>query len=333
MHFVLEESSWAWDGMNREAYIERMEQLLDRLDVARSRREVFAASSVLLAQPILGATTLADLLWDQELSLKLPHEVSERLIPHISAMAFWDDEIEWPELDVDIAGNNVLSPSTALAHARMVRGQATACFPLPGTWRGAQQVQVGGVVRSVHFVVDEASHRSFFRDAGQATPGDKAGLEALAPHAFPDLFFLDGVWDGLRLFEGGYRRVRDALHNLLAVLDDHGGWVFTDDTGRLSPQEGVPTEGKQHVPVTNQLIQRRFIGWGLDIAPEHLDVYNHHECRRARERTLGSQVLYCEWHFKLEQHINRVHIHGPIPQSNGKLIVAIFRDHLPLPGN
>ena len=37
MRFVLEESSWAWDGQDRDGFIERLEQLLDRTDVARER--------------------------------------------------------------------------------------------------------------------------------------------------------------------------------------------------------------------------------------------------------------------------------------------------------
>jgi hypothetical protein len=45
------------------------------------------------------------------------------------------------------------------------------------------------------------------------------------------------------------------------------------------------------------------------------------------------RTLYCEWHYKFEPHINRAHVHPPIPESGGKMIIAIFRDHLPLPGD
>ena len=47
-------------------------------------------------------------------------------------------------------------------------------------------------------MVDEASYRNFFHDILEVEGANEAELEALAAHAFPDLFFLDGVWDGLR---------------------------------------------------------------------------------------------------------------------------------------
>jgi hypothetical protein len=330
MRFVLEEASWAWDGSNREAYIERIELLLDRLDVARERHESFAASRELLEQKILDAHTLNDLFWSPDLPLNLPSEVRQRLAALFLAIRYWDDEIEWPAVDVVIAGTRVLSPSAALAHARVNQRAATACLPLPGRWSGPCELAVEEVKKQVHFVVDEPSHRAFFRDILELERADEAVLAELVPHAFPDLFFLENVWDGLRQFQGGYARVRDDLHHLLAVLDDHGAWVFTDETGRLSSDDPVSGEAKR-TPLTNQLIERRFKRWGFEIAPENPDVRANGACRRARERELKGQTLYCEWHYKFEKHVNRAHIHPPVGVSGGKVVVAIFRDHLPLP--
>lgn len=330
MRFLLEEASWAWDGSDRASYIERLEQLLDRLDVARERGEPFAATRALLDQTILGPHTLFDLFWGLSSPLRLPPEVRQRVDALFGAIRYWDDEMDWPGIEVLIAGTPVISPSAALAHARALEGRMTACVPLPGPWSGPCEVTAGEVTRRIHFVVDEASHRAFFRDALDVERVDETGLAALAPHAFPDTFFLDGVWDGLRHFEGGYFRVRGALHQLLSVLDDHGAWVFTDQTGRLSPKEPRPS-GDSAVPVTNQLVERRFRGWGLEIAPENPNVRANGECRRARERKLGGRTLYCEWHYKFHPRINRAHIHPPVPESGEKVIVAIFRDHLPLP--
>lgn len=184
----------------------------------------------------------------------------------------------------------------------------------------------------VHFVVDEPTHRGFFREAVAAQKLDLHAVEALAPHAFPEIHFVDGVWRDARRFDGGYARAREALLGFLAVLDDHGAWVFTDSTGRLSPGEPV-SEASKLVAVTRALIERRFHGWGLVVAPENPDVFRDAECRRARTLTLGSQQLYCEWHYKLERNTNRVHIHEPTPASGGKVIVAVYADHLPLPGD
>lgn len=330
MRFVLEESSWAWDGTRREDYIERIEQFIDRLDVIRERGEAHAASREWFSQTVLGSYTLYELLWNPDLPLNLPPEVQQRFAALLGPLHYWDDEREWPGLEARIGDAEVLSPAAVLAHERVSAGQATACVPLPGRFRGPCDVSVGPRTERVHFVADEASHRAFFRDALDVERVNEAELEQLAPHAYPDLHFLEDVWKGLGHFEGGYARVRDSLHRLLAVLDDHGAWVFTDTTGRLSPSDPKPADGKKH-PITNQLIERRFIGWGFAVAPERPNVREDTTCRQARERVLKGRTLYCEWHYKFEPHINRAHIHAPVPQSDGRLVVAIFKNHLPLP--
>jgi hypothetical protein len=332
MRFVLEEASWAWDGSDPGGYVERIEQLLDRLDVARDREEEYAASRELLAQSILPGLMLCDLLFNPDSPLAIPREVIERVSATFGSIRYWDDALEWPAIDVEIDGEAVVSPSAALAHARVGKSLATACLPLPGRWAGRKEVSVQDRKERVHFVVDAGTHRAFFRDALDVERVDEAGLAALAPHAFPDLWCLDDLWDGVRHFEGGYARVRDGLHQFLAVLDDHGAWIFTDETGRLTEAERSSPE-QRPVPASNQVIERRFRARGLEIAPENPDVKADGRCRRAREKVLRGRTLYCEWHCKFEPHINRAHLHPPVPESGGKVIIAIFRDHLPLPGD
>lgn len=332
MRFVLEEASWGWDGTDRDGYVERIERLLDRLDVARERGEGYAASRELLEQKIVGDFSLADLFWSSDSLLSLGREVEERVNALFGAIHYWSDDMEWPAIDVVVAGEALSFSSAVLAHARVARGEATACVPLPGRWSGPLDVVVAGHAERVHFVVDSASHRSFFRDALDVERVDEDGLAKLSEHAFPDLCFLPDVWDGVRHFQGGYARVRDDLHRLLAVLDDHGAWVFTDRTGRLSPDEPEPNPAIAK-PVTDDLVMARFRGWGLVITPESIEVRNDGKFRRPRERSLGGETLYCEWHYKFERHINRAHIHAPVAASGGRLVVAIFRDHLPLPGD
>lgn len=329
MHFVIEESSWAWDGENREEYIERIEQLLDRLDVALERGEDFATSTELLVQSVAGFA-LVDVLWNPEGPLSLPVQVRERLTPIFNQLTCWDETEPYTEFEAVIAGEEVLSPSSVLVHGLVRLGAVVACLPLPGRWSGETPVVVGEQAAMIHFVVDEPTHRRFFRSAMAAQKLDALAAEALAPHAYPDTFFLEGVWGGLRSFEGGYTRVRDSLLRFLAVFDDHGRWVFTDESGCLSPDDPVPGDGRR-VPVTNAIVQRRFIGWGLDLAPEKPNVREDGVCRRARTRSLAGEDLYCEWHYKIELHANRVHVHRPTQGSGGRAIVAIFADHLPLP--
>lgn len=156
MRFVLEESSWRWDGSDREGYIERIEQLLDRLDVAQGRDEPFAASSELQHQQVYGEWTLVDLLWQTDSPLALPWEVRERLATRLGAMRWWDEGDEYPAVfEVEIGEQRRLSPGAALCCERVHAGRATACLPLAGHLSGPCLVRAGAVTAPVHFVTNE----------------------------------------------------------------------------------------------------------------------------------------------------------------------------------
>ena len=327
MRLVVEESSWTWDGADGAAFVERIERLLDRLDVACDRGEELAACRALFEQKILGAD-LGEILWGSD----IPMEVQQRISAHFNRMRFWDDEVDdYPGLEATIAGVTVFSPSASFVHAQLGQGQLVACLPLPGMYSGPVPVVASDRAELVYFITDETSHRGFFR-AAIAAGNDSKRAGALAAHAFPDTCFLDGVWRGLRDFAGGYARVREPLLRFLGLFDDHGAWVLTDETGRLTQEEPAPGD-RRRVGVSNDLIERRFRAWALDTAPEKPNVRDDPRCRRARERTLGGELLYCEWHYKIEPHINRVHFHRPTKASQGRPIVAIFHEHLPLPGD
>lgn len=333
MRLVLEESSWRWNGVDPGDYAKRIDQLLERLAVAFQRGEPFAASSELTGQQVFNEWRLIDLIWQNGSPLALSHEVREELAVVLGRMHWWDEEDEYPAVfEVEIDGQRYLSPSAALCCERVNTGRATACLPLPGGLSGPHSVRAGSVESVVHFVTDEKTHRAFFRDVLDVERADERRLPELAPHAFPDICFLDGVWRGLRAFEGGYERVRGNLIRLLTALDDFGAWAFTDTTGRRSPQEVAPDDGREQ-PVTDHLIEQRFVGWGLRVAPEKPNVRADKLCREARERMLGGRRLYCEWHCKLEAHVNRVHFHKPVAESDSKIVVAILADHLRLPGD
>lgn len=73
-------------------------------------------------QHILGGHTLAELLWDSDLPLRLTHEVRQRIDAHMNMMSYWDEEADWPAIEVAISGRALCSPSAALAHARVHDG-------------------------------------------------------------------------------------------------------------------------------------------------------------------------------------------------------------------
>lgn len=325
MLLLVEEASWQLDGgpgePSWEAYASRLEKFFDRLDVARERGEPYQASRELLEQAIGSGKRLHEVLWSELLS----RDVRERAAAHFGRMSYWDDERDYVSLDAVIEHEPVFSPSAALAAQLSARGDVVSCVPLPGRWQRRVEVVVEGQSAMVWFVVDEPTHRGWLRHALASAGNDASALRRLAPHAFPDLWFHSEVWDGLRHFEGGYDRVREALHRFLSLLDDEGAWIFSDRSAALLRSESSAGE----LPVTRRLIQQRFGAHGLDVAPESPDVANDRAQRRARERTIGGRALYCEWHFRIERHINRVHFHEPVPESNGRVVVAIFHSHLP----
>lgn len=324
-YFVIEESSWQHEAVDRVSYVERIEQWLDSLDRAWERQEGACASHVLLTVEVFNQT-LADVFW----SGGLPWEVQERITTHFNRMNYWDDEGEYQKWDARVGGLSLeFAPSLAYTHRRVSDGDLVACLPLPGRWRGRIEVGDASDLALVHFVVDDATHRDFFRHGIELQKLDLASIENLVPHAYPSTRFLDHTWRDARDFEGGYARVRESLLAFLAMFDDHAGWIHRDESGRIHPSESA--DDVKRVPVTRHLIEQRFRGFGYEVAPESPEVASDSKCRRARERDVGGRIIYCEWHYKIQRHTNRVHFHGPIPESDDLPIIAIFCQHLPLP--
>ncbi len=250
-----------------------------------------------------------------------------------------------PKIDDDDAHQQALveGPSAAFAHPpwesetgtleltwaylRCLTGTPTALLHCAGDATHTV-TRPNGPALAITGVSTEAGHRGFWRST--ARRDGQRSLEGLAPHAWPDLYFVPGVWREVDDFEGGYAGVNRALHDALDALDTNGAWAMTAAPPALRPSE-PSNPGGAYPP--NQLIEERLRGLRLDAAPEKPNVYADPACRKVRERKVGSQTLYCEWHVKLEPHRNRVHFHRPTSGSDDRLIVAIFHRHLRLPGD
>lgn len=333
MSFVIDGSEWCFDGWSAEEIDHRLGGLVDRIDVARSRGERVWIGDDLQTRHVMGDLSVWD-LWSPDSPVELPRELRQELAATLGRAHLYLDESSWPEGIIDCTeiavGCELVweNPDVAWAHHHTRAGRAVACLGLRR--RGIHPTRSAAGVVDVHWVVDESGHRGFFRAAILVERDTEETLERLAPHAFPDLFFLEGVWRGLADFEGGYTSVRNELRRHLALYDDMGAWAFTappplesmSDT--RSTTEGGPDQ---------RLVERRFSLASADVAPENPNVSRDATCRSARERVLKGRTLYCHWHGKISPHINRIHIHPPIPESEGKLIVAIFHAHLPLLGD
>lgn len=332
MAFVVDGSEWCFDGMASAEIEEALSRFAERTQVARNRGEIVWVGDNLQTRAVLGSFGLWELK-GLDSPVTLSEELWQELAAFLSMAPRYLDEADWPEgLTEHIVLSVEDSPpaaneDVALAHHYVRSGRAVACL---GLLRGGPHSTTSGAgTAPVHWVRDECEHRQFFRDAIDVERDTPETLRRLAPHAFPDLYFYDGVLGSISSFVGGYEAVRIGLRKLLRVLDDDGRWAFLAAPPALTPMEAAGTDPDARP--SKQVIERRFRGLGVTIAPEKPNVYLDRDCRAAREIRVGEATLYCEWHEKLRGDQNRVHIHPPITGSGDRVIVAIFADHLPLP--
>ena len=331
MAFVVDGAEWDFNGWTTEEVVGAIEALIARVWTARDRDEVVWIGDDLQTRPVLSDRDLWSLL-SPDAPIMLPSELGQELAAWLGSAPRYLDEEPWPDwvLETLIQVNVLpaqLNSDQAWAHHHVRMGRSVACLGIKRSGPHTTVSRLGSA--TVHWVANEATNRAFWRAAINDEGSSAETLERLAPHAFPALYFHTGVWQELRNFAGGYLAARAELQRYLAALDDHGAWAFTFPPPALALGEAAGPDGDA-LP-TNQVIERRFRGLNLNMAPENPDVRADSKCRRAREITVGDKILYCEWHGKLEPHRNRIHVHPPVPESNEKIVIAKFHEHLPLP--
>jgi hypothetical protein len=329
--FVTDGMQWSFNGWHPEEIRDAIDTLLERVRVAYERDEKVWIGDDFQTRHVLGGLDLWS-LFSPVAPLALPAELGQELAAWLGRAPLYADEPNWPEgigeslISVNCA-EAVENNDLAWVHHSIRAGRPMACLSLRE--RGKCETISSQGRASVHWVNSENEHRTFWRDAIDIEGDNEAVLERFSPHAFPDLYFYNNVWRGLSRLAGGYSAIRTQLRRYLSTLDDYGAWAFTFPPPALSPDEAVTAESD--VQPSSQIIERRFHGLNLDMAPENSNVYADGQCRRAREVTLGNRTLYCEWHGKLERHRNRIHVHKPVPEADEKVVIAFFHEHLPLP--
>jgi hypothetical protein len=220
--------------------------------------------------------------------------------------------VRWSDVgDPLVHHNGIEHLAPSVARTAGPGQERTGLVGPPGTGRaGSQDLQLAGQPPvSRWFLSDEAVQVKFVRQGLIEGSVREQEFGDLAAHAFPNLYFVEGLWGGLRDLEGGFIATRLALIRHLSVLSDHGATAFAS--------------GK-HLD-----IQRAFLPHGIDIAPENSATMADRDCRAARTRRVGGRDVVCEWHTKIEGHRNRIHVHAPVPESGEKLIVGVIHRHLP----
>lgn len=339
MAFVIDGSEWVFDGWSADLIESAFGLLLERLAAARERHEQVWIGEDLHTRPVLGSLTVWD-LWSPQCPVILSAELRQELAVMLDRKKLYvdvdvdvdEDEESWLEdwlehTAVSISGcARSDNPDVAWAHHQVRSGRAVACLGLQRN--GVHRTVTDDGEADVHWVIDETGHRAFFRAAIDVEHDSESTLQRMAPHAFPDIYFVDGVWRELGDFAGGYLAVRQQLRRHLATFDDYGYWAFTAPPPMMTEDDDEPAATRAP---SSLLIQQRFQTHGVNLAPEAPNVQKDLTCRTARERMIGGRTLYCEWHAKLRGDQNRVHVHAPVPESGNKFVVAIFHAHLPLP--
>jgi hypothetical protein len=327
----VDSAEWSFGDWPENTISDAIEHLIECVWTARDRDEVVWIGDDLQTQRVLGEHDLWS-LFSPDAPIKLSPELRQELAAWLGPALHYLDEEEWPpgmeETNIQV-DNEMPAENTdqAWAHHHVRSGRPVACLSIRRYGPHDTVSTLGSA--TVHWIVDESTRRTFWREAVEVEGGSAEALERLSAHAFPDLYFHTGVWQGLNKFAGGYLAVRCELQRYLAVLDQHGIWAFSFPPPALAL--GEPAGPDPGAIPSNQIIERRFHGLNLDVSPENSNVRADNDCRRAREITVGTLTLYCQWHGKLERHRNRIYMHPPVTASKHKLVIAIFTDHLALP--
>lgn len=331
MTFIVNGADWRFDDVTADVVMQALDRFFEFASVSKERGEAIKLGDDFQSRPMRGVFSLWE-LFSPDAGLDLAGELSQELAAWLGpAQRYLDDD--WPdgvdETEITIAGEeSVDNVDVAWVHHCVRAGRTAACFTIAEAAKVKTMTSAGAAF--VHFVADEASRRQFWREAILFEGNDANSLRRNATHAFPDIWFVDGVLAHLDHLAGGYNASRHLVQKIFAVLDDWGRWIFTFPPPALTPDEPAAPVNQSLPP--NQVVVARFTYFRLDAAPENPDVRLDRRCREARETTLAGRTLYCEWHVKLEPHRNRIHIHAPIPESGEKLVVAMIDEHLPLPG-
>lgn len=333
MAFVIDGSEWHFDGLNAENIESAIEKMLECIDRVVKREEKLWLGEDFHTRAMLGNLCLWE-LFDPTQPIHLKKELEQELAAKINRLDCYIDDanLAWPEHfeklpDISINGAPPENNQDVLwAHLNALQKKAVGC--IGWSRKGKLQTVSDYGTANIHWLDDPSSHTTFWREAIILEGDGPKTLKKFASHAYPDLYFVSSALRDCNSFTGGYYAHSEAIRTYLSVLNDHGKWVFTTPP---PAEQRTDKPGNDEESPSDQLIERRFELLHLVMAPEKPNVYRDKTCKEAREVTIGSRTLYCEWHAKLEKHQNRIHIHAPVKESGDKVVIAIMAPHLPLP--
>lgn len=318
--FVLDESSWSHASGHPDQLQEGIQFLLERIECATDRSEGLARHPDFYEVDLGGGVQLYSALFEVGCPIAMERDTAERLRLALDRTPTFSDAAV-QSYDVSVGGAQRFSPGIAWAHSELRAQRSVAVLPLclDSSLSGDIPVTVGGVVLPLTFVVTDSDHCQFFRKAISVENVDADAFDAIAPSAFPHLYWVDGVWAELR----NHRRYffaqhRDTLVTHLSVLNDSGAKFFMDHPG-------------------GQGVEAELASKGVDASSESGTVRAHRPSLLDRQRVFEGMKRVFWWHTKIMWNVGRIHFLYLPPDPNldnaphGRIVVGIFAEHCHLP--
>lgn len=312
MRFVIDETSWNFDGLDPDRCVEALERMLDCIDDVQLQGHGCCYSDELFLLPIRDGRSFYDLYHDGS-PIPIPPNVRERIATAFGRLRVWQDlDTPWPESFEAAIGGGMpeYAASIAWAHAQTTRNpaQAVACISHPQRRQSGEiEVTVAGTAALVWFVLTIRDTERFFRWLIIKTTTRPDQMEALSTFGFRGLDFVKNAFDGIRNMSKPYRELAPAIVKHLAALSDEGARIF------MGPWIRVPAE---------------FGPFGVNISDENGETKRNGRAKAERTIVVDGEERIFWWHSKLEPHQDRIHICPEKVAHRGRVLVGIFCRHL-----
>ncbi|KJV05758.1 hypothetical protein [Methylocucumis oryzae] len=245
MRFVIDETSWCFDGLAQDDFIEAFETLLDLLDDANEQGHLACYSEELFSKAVWQDKSFYE-LYDPDLPISIPREVQERIAILFARLSKWQElDYSWPPaFAVRIAPKNdeYDAPSIAWAYEQTKQNKtcAVACLVFSSSrLTGFIAVTIKNSTENLWFIADHKHYCSFFRWLITDTTHHPGEMEGFAHSAFPEIDFAPGAFNGIKGMSKPYRELIQSLVKHLGVLSDHGKRIFLGGWSKASAEFGA----------------------------------------------------------------------------------------------
>ncbi len=223
MRFVIDETSWRFDGLEQGDCIEKLETMLDLLDDAHEQGHLACYSEDLFFITVWQNKSFYE-LYDPESPVSIPREVQEHIAIIFGRLSKWQElgSLKPLALEVQIEQRNKENaPSIAWAHERIKQNKehAIACLVFSDIRSvGYLHVTVMDCTESLWFIADHRNYSDFFRWLITNTTKNPGEMEVLALSAFPSIDFAPGAFNGIKDMSKPYREIVKPLTKHLGAL-------------------------------------------------------------------------------------------------------------------